>query len=420
MRTRRRLRAALPACALLLLLLVPASASAQAGTDPRVVGGPQLASSDVVVAPTAPELPADLTASSWLLADLDTGEVLAAKDPHGQYAPASTLKTLTALALLPELDKQQLIIPTYDDVAVDGSKVGLVEKVAYPAEELFAAMLMVSGNDAANALATAAGGQEKTAALMNDLARDLQALDTHAVNPHGLDAEGQLSSAYDLALIARAGLADPDFRRWVATVKSSVGAPEGQPRIETYTKNKLLRNYEGALGIKNGYTIAARASFVGAAERDGRRLVVALMRADPRVWQEAARLLDWGFTTGTTLPPVGQLVAPVSQRADTETAPAAAPDASLADAPQAAPAGVDEGGFPVTGVTVALLLLTLLVAVRRRQVVVAQRQRRRQREQQARRRAAAARTAPAHPSAPRVPRPTAAVGTRGDRGDYRS
>jgi D-alanyl-D-alanine carboxypeptidase (penicillin-binding protein 5/6) len=391
MRTRRRLRAALPGV-VLLLLLAPASAAAQPGADPAVVGGPQLADPGVVVPPTAPPLPDGITAASWLVADLDTGEVLAAKDAHGRYAPASTIKTLTALALLPELGTERTVVPTYDDVAVEGSRVGLVEDVAYPTEELFAAMLMVSGNDAASALGTAVGGQEKAAALMNELARDLQALDTRAVNPHGLDAEGQLSSAYDLALIARAGMAEPDFARWVATSKSSVGAPEGQPRIETYNKNKLLRSYEGALGIKNGYTIAARASFVGAAERDGRRLVVTLMRAEPRVWEEAGRLLDWGFRTGTTAAPVGQLVAPVSAQAEPVTPPAASAAPAAPVTPAAAPtAEAEDGGLPLVGTTVTVVVLGGLVAVRRRQVVIAQRRRRRLREQEARRRAAARR-----------------------------
>ena len=129
---------------------------------------------------------------------------------------------------------------------------------------------------------------------MNAEAARLQARDTHAVNPSGLDAEGQVSSAYDLALIARAGMAMPDFREYVATQTSSISAPK-KKRIEIYNHNRLLREYDGAIGIKNGYTTAARASFVGAATRGGRTLVVTLMRADPLVWHEAAALLDWGF-----------------------------------------------------------------------------------------------------------------------------
>ena len=321
----------LPSClatALVTATLVLTWATPAVATG--AIGGPELDATGVVVAPTSPDLP-DVAATSWLVADLDTAEVLAAKDPHGRYAPASTLKMLTAVTLLPVLDGNRTIVPTFDDVKVEGSKVGLVERVSYPAHELFAALLMVSGNDAANALATAAGGQEATAALMNDKARDLGALDTRAVNPHGLDADGQVSSAYDLALIARAGLADADFARYVSTRRSSVSAPPGSPRIEIFNKNKLLGDYEGALGVKNGFTSAARASFVGAAERDGRRLVVTLMKAEPKIFDEAEKLLDWGFAARAALP-VGILV-PAS----------GGPAEAVAGVGAAAAAPVDEG-----------------------------------------------------------------------------
>jgi D-alanyl-D-alanine carboxypeptidase (penicillin-binding protein 5/6) len=310
----------------------------------EVVGGRELATTGVVVGPGAPGLP-DVAAASWLVADLDTGQVLAAKDPHGRYAPASTLKMLTAVTLIPELPADRTVVATYDDVAVDGSKVGIVERTSYPVSELFSALLMVSGNDAANVLASAAGGQERTAELMNDRAEALGALDTHAVNPHGLDAEGQLSSAYDLALIARAGLADPDFARYVSTVSSSISAPGGA-RIAMRNKNKLLGRYEGALGVKNGYTDAARASFVGAAERDGRRLVVTLMRSEPRVFDEAVKLLDWGFSAKTAAP-VGLLVVPDQPVSAEERASRAADDAGAG----AGASGSDPSGTALSGST---------------------------------------------------------------------
>jgi len=302
---------------------------------------PGLDTTGIVVAPTSPALP-DVAASSWLVGDLDTGEVLAAKDPHGRYAPASTLKMLTAVTLLPLLDGNRVIVPTFDDVNVEGSKVGLVERVSYPASELFAALLMVSGNDAANALSTAAGGQRATAAMMNDEARELGALDTHAVNPHGLDAAGQLSSAYDLAVIARAGLADARFARQVGTRSATVSAPPGSPRIEIVNKNKLLRDYEGALGVKNGYTIQARASYVGAAERDGRRLVVTLMKADPKVFDEAEKLLDWGFAARTAQP-VGVLAGDVPGALPEKVSGVSVLGPSAADGP-----AQDGTGLPVT------------------------------------------------------------------------
>ncbi len=310
MQTSRRLRAVLPAALVVVMLGGLPAAAESTRTGP--VGGELLGAKGTVVSAGAPAFPSGISAQGWLVADLDTGAILAAHDAHGSFAPASTLKTLTAVTLIPRVDPATRIVPLFEDVNVDGSKVGLVDRVAYPASELFEALLMVSGNDAANALATAAGGHDVTAELMNEQARRLGAFDTHAVNASGLDAEGQVSSPYDLALIARAGMSMPDFARYVATRKSSVSAP-GRARIEIYTKNKLLRNYDGALGIKNGYTVKARASFVGAAERGGRRLVVTLMKADPRVWAEAAALLDWGFAASAAgVAPVGELVAATS------------------------------------------------------------------------------------------------------------
>lgn len=341
--------------AAVLVGLVAAAAPAAAGTDDDgPIGGERLGNAGVVVDSEAPKLPDGITAASWVVADLESGKVLAAKDPHGRYAPASTLKTLTAVTLIPVLERDHKVVPTFDDINVEGSKVGLVERVGYPVHELFSALMMVSGNDAANVLASAAGGPQATAALMNDKARSLHALDTRAVNPHGLDADGQVSSAYDLALIARAGMADPDFATYAAAKRGSVSAP-GSARIEMYTKNKLLKNYQGALGIKNGYTSRARASFVGAAERDGRRLVVTLMKADPKVWAEAEKLLDWGFAAAGDVEPVGELVdaEPTGQEQADEAAAHALDPARADGSTQATGLGTTLGGM---GLAAAALL----------------------------------------------------------------
>ena len=151
-----------------------------------------------------------------MIADLDTGDVLAARNPHGRYPPASTLKWLTALTLLPKLDKRKRVVCSYPDVDVDGTRVGLVQYGRYSVDLLFQAMLMASGNDAANALARVAGSVPSTVAAMNATARSIQAYDTHAATPSGLDGPHQLTSAYDLALIGRADLARADFRKYTA------------------------------------------------------------------------------------------------------------------------------------------------------------------------------------------------------------
>ena len=289
------------------------------------VGGPLLKGGGVVerALPGAPALPTDLTSSSWLVADMDTGEVLAAKAPHARYLPASTLKTLTAVTLIPRLDPNQLVKCTYNDAVVDGSKVGLVPGMSYTVRKLLTAMLVVSGNDAADALAEAAGGIGKTVRLMNAEATHLQAYDTFARTPSGLDGPGETTSAYDLALIARAGLQMPDFRNYVGTVSSTVPAPHHK-HFQIYTHNRLLTTYRGDIGVKNGYTVAANATYVGAATRNGHTILITLMHAQPYFWDEAKSLLDWGFQARGKVDPVGTLVDPQQPAAQVEPAAAKA------------------------------------------------------------------------------------------------
>lgn len=352
----------------LLLPVLLALALLLGGTSPAAAQVPDrvdLTSAGVLSPPTAPPVP-EIAAASWLVADLDTGEVLAARDAHVRLAPASTLKVLTALALLPRIDPSRVLVPTFADVNVEGSKVGLVEGVSYPATEIFQSLLMVSGNDAANVLASAVGGQAAAAGLMNEQAKRLGALDTTAVNPHGLDAPGQSSSAYDLAVLGRAAMALPEFAALVATRRSSVSAPPGSARIEIVNKNKLLRDYPGALGIKNGFTDSARASYVGAAERDGRRLVVTLMKADPKVFDEAAKLLDWGFSARGAQPiaVLGQ-----GEPVDADAAAGAVVD-GIDKLPTTGPALSEGTGLPVTlgglGLAAAALLAVRPARVGRR------------------------------------------------------
>ena len=297
------------------------------------MGGPQLGSRGIVLPPHPRALPHGLTARGWLLADLDTGDVLAARDPHGRYPPASTLKTLTAVTLLPRLtDRRRLVTCTDADANIEGSRVGLVPKGRYTVDVLFQSLLMMSGNDAASALARAAGGVPHTLALMNATAREPQAYDTHAATPSGLDGPGQATSAYDLALIARAGLRRADFRRYVAQRNGRV------PRVSAHhasfviaNQNRLLYYYPGAFGVKTGFTDAARHTYVGAAARHGRRLVVTFMHGERRpidMWRQAAMLLDWGFALPRSTEPVGRLVEPGE---------AAAPGPAATPAPAATP-----------------------------------------------------------------------------------
>ncbi|MEN3306505.1 MAG: hypothetical protein V7603_2707, partial [Micromonosporaceae bacterium] len=270
-----------------------------------ILGGAALATTGLAVPPGAPTLPTDLSASSWLVADLDTGAVLGGCGPHEQSPPASVQKLLLAATLLPKLNPAQVVQVTPADLAIQpgSSAVGLVAGGRYTVGTLWLGLLLESGNDAANVLARLGGGDAGVPgalAAMNALAQHLGALDTHAVSPSGLDGPGQFTSAYDLALIARACFALDDFRRYDSALTAQMPAqpPKGKG-FQIQNENKLLTRYPGALGGKTGFTDLARHTYVGAAQRNGRRLVVTLLNAEPlpvRAWQQGASLLDWGFS----------------------------------------------------------------------------------------------------------------------------
>ncbi|WP_405395378.1 D-alanyl-D-alanine carboxypeptidase [Microbispora hainanensis] len=332
------------------------SGTAVSGTGKAngAIGGDRLAGRGII-RPAGIKPPPKTEASAYVIADADTGAVLAAKDPHGHYLPASTLKTLTAVTLIPRLDKNRKIKPSEEACNVEGSAVGIVPEPIYKVDDLFRALLMVSGNDAAVALAEANGGVKKTLADMNKEARKLQAYDTVAKTPNGLDAPGQRSSAYDLALIARAGLALPDFREYISTKVAKFPAPKEDPKkkkkkkrrddaeasespapayYEMANHNRLLGRYKGMLGVKNGWTSKALGSFVGAAKRDGHTILVVIMHHPGSFWDEVAKLLDWGFAARGKAAPVGQLVSP-------------APDPKPASSPLAVRASPTPGGADV-------------------------------------------------------------------------
>jgi serine-type D-Ala-D-Ala carboxypeptidase (penicillin-binding protein 5/6) len=331
----RRVAAISTVSLLLSALLAPPGVALPGSTPIRApavepVGGPQLAGRGVVVnpAPGVRGLP-KVKAGAYLIADADSGQVLAAKDPHGHYLPASALKMLTAVALIPKLDPKAKVRPTQATCDVEGTKVGMTPKLEYKVSDLFHALLMVSGNDAALALAQAGGGLKPTIAAMNAEARRLRAGDTVAGSPNGLDKDLGLSvqtqhtSVYDLALIMRQGLKLPALRAYTGKNHHWWPAPPTKAQRKKgkktggypiYSHIRLLPGqrhaYPGAIGGKNGFTIAAKQTFVGAAKRDGKTIIVALLRGD-NLWTDTTKLLDWGFAAGGKVRPIGVLVPPV-------------------------------------------------------------------------------------------------------------
>ncbi|MFD5463425.1 D-alanyl-D-alanine carboxypeptidase family protein [Kitasatospora sp. NPDC127059] len=312
-----RVAAASAASALVLAAGAPA-ALAQDSTP--AVGGERLGRPAVQVAPLAgaPALPAELTGRSWLVADAGTGEVLAAHNAHQPLPPASTLKMLFADTVLPKFDRSaehQVTPAELANLGVGSSLVGVKENLPYRVEDLWRGVFLSSGNDAVHVLAHMNGGVQQTVGEMQARAQSLQAKDTKVISPDGYDMDGQVSSAYDLTLFARAGLRNADFRSYCGTrtarFPGGLDKTTGQrTAFDIANTDRLLGRYPGLIGVKNGYTTNAGATFTGAAERGGRTLLVTVMHpeAQGKVYDEAASLLDWGFAAAGKVQPVGQLV----------------------------------------------------------------------------------------------------------------
>jgi D-alanyl-D-alanine carboxypeptidase (penicillin-binding protein 5/6) len=304
----------------------------------QVVGGDQLGLKGVQanLGTGADPLP-KIWASSWVLADAGTGEILASKGAHKLRAPASTLKTLTALTLLPRLPLDGTYVGRQSDVVPGTATAGVKPGVTYTNEQLFYGMMLPSGNDAARALAHSNGGMKKTLTEMNEVAASIGALDTVARTPNGLDKKGQRSSAYDLALIAMHGLRIPEFAAIVRTEKYSFPGEGGRLR-PIYTTNRLLLDgYRGGIGVKTGFTSDAGRTFIGAATRKGRTLVVALMGIKSSSAQAAADALTWGFKNHDEVTPVGTLNVDGAAlvTVSSPSAPPAEPEVIVPDGPPA-------------------------------------------------------------------------------------
>jgi D-alanyl-D-alanine carboxypeptidase (penicillin-binding protein 5/6) len=347
---------------------VPAAAAAPASGagGPGAIGGTRLSGRGVIVdygSSRAPKLPG-VKASAFVIADAGTGQVLAAKDPHGWYRPASTLKVLTAVSLIPLLNPNATVVATKQATSVSPNVVGLIAGHAYKISDLFTALLTISANDAAVALTQATGSFGKGMAVINAEARHLQADDTVAVEPNGLDAPGQHTSAYDMALIARQALRLPAFLKYDRTITATFGVSK-KKTVSLDNQNTLLTSYPGAIGGKIGWTSAAGATYIGMAKRNGVTLIVTLLHC-PALTEidSAVSLLNWGFAADRKVTPVGTLVsavlptapAPVRSAAAAAEAAAQAADRRVAGRPPAAASGpstLATAGFSGAGVLAA-------------------------------------------------------------------
>ncbi|MGD0373403.1 MAG: D-alanyl-D-alanine carboxypeptidase [Streptosporangiaceae bacterium] len=310
--------AAIPAATAAAARASAAAASRTApGSQPEAarlaVGGADLARPGIVVnypGRGARRLP-DVPASAFVIADANTGQVLAAKDAHGLFPPASTLKVLTAVTLIPLLNPDATVVASRRATSVEPNVVGLIAGHSYKVADLFRALLLISANDAAVSLVQATGSFDRGMALMNAEAHRLQAYDVVAKQPNGLPAAGQVVSAYDEALIARQALALPAFMRYDSTLAARFQVSK-RNWVTLVNQNWLLTKYRGGLGGKIGWTVKSEATYIGLARRNGVTLIVTLLHCTPlQEITSGERLLDWGFAMAGKIRPVGVLVKPL-------------------------------------------------------------------------------------------------------------
>jgi D-alanyl-D-alanine carboxypeptidase (penicillin-binding protein 5/6) len=336
------------------------------------VGGARMGDCGVVLPRNATPPPDRLTAESWLIADQTTGDVLATYAPHARQRPAGTIKVLLAILALRELPADKVVVGTKEDTRQQGTKVGIVADGKYLAGDLIRALIVTPAADATSALSRELGGIDATVQKMNDLAREFKALDTRVVNPNGNDVPGQSTSAFDTALIYREAMRIPEFADATGSKNAEI-KPQGNrnTRITRVNDNKLLGDYRGATGGKAGSTNAAKNTFVGSAEKDGRHLIVAVMRSDKAPFEQAGSLLDYGFTLAAArVQPVGQLGSTVSQAPQTSRDPSTQ-SGSGQDNAQASPNALQRSAFGTFGLPVTILagvvvLLGLLMTMRRK------------------------------------------------------
>ena len=238
----------------------------------------------------------DLSAQACVLMVAETREVLYARNADEQLPMASTTKIMTSLLALESGYPEREIVVTDEMVRVEGTSIGLLAGDTISLRTLVSGMLLESGNDAANVTAYAvAGGIEPFLELMNAKAQEIGMQNTNFETVSGLDSESHYSTAYDMALLAACGIENPLFRQICALESERVyyGNPPYARMLSNH--NRLLKSYDGAFGIKTGYTKKSGRCLVSAAERDGVTLIAVTLNA-PNDWADHRKLLDYGFS----------------------------------------------------------------------------------------------------------------------------
>lgn len=255
----------------------------------------------------------EISGEAAVLLDSKNGQVLFEKNPHQRIYPASTTKILTAILALENGKLDDMVTIPKEACNIEGSAIGLQEGEKISLGDLLYSLLLISGNDAAVAIAQHVGGSvEGFVQLMNKKAAELGAVESHFNNPNGLPDPDHYSTAYDMALIARYAMQNPEFREIVSTETKTIHRDDPKAQIFLENHNRLLWRYEGAIGVKTGYTTQAGQCLISAVNRQGRELIAVVMKSEgSNIWPDSTKLLDYGFSeyNSVSLTAAGKFVA---------------------------------------------------------------------------------------------------------------
>lgn len=234
-----------------------------------------------------------ISAQSVLAVDLDSGKTLYEKNPDLALLPASTTKIVTALVAMGYYPDDAIL--TVNGIRVDGQKMGLVSGEKIKAKDLINGLLIYSANDAAEVLAANyPGGRDAFIAAMNLKARQLNLTNTNFTNPSGLETANHFSTARDLVRVSKHAMQNDQFAKVVATRESVVKSADGKINHKLANINELIGKVDGVLGVKTGWTENARENLVTYIERDGKRIMIALLASQDR-FGETEELIEWIF-----------------------------------------------------------------------------------------------------------------------------
>ena len=242
-------------------------------------------------------------AQGAVLMDFKTGRVLWQKNMNEELPMASTTKIMTAILALESGMLDDVTVASKRAASSPQVKMGIKEGEEHRLYDLLYPLMLMSANDAAVVIAEHIGGSvEGFAQMMNEKAKEIGALNTEFVTPNGLDKGNHHSTAYDMALIARYALNNEDFVKIINTPTITIPLKNSDEKSYTFNnKNRLLKEYEGAIGVKTGFTGKAGNCFVGAAERDGMELISVVLASGwgntgkERKWSDTKSILDYGF-----------------------------------------------------------------------------------------------------------------------------